>query len=393
MDPIALGGGSIATLKPLRDRFGRHLARWAGTGGFLEWWGRSLAAWVPARWRRALGMDRGRLLLQPEADGVQLRLQRSGGIRELASLPGHAGGELELRAAIAGHLADLPRWLLLPAAAGLRRRLVLPAAARERLRDVVGFEIDRQTPFSADAVAFDARMLGRRGDGQLDVELVVVPAATLAAQGERLGPLADGLAGADLADGDGVPLGVNLLPPAQRRLQRDPARGWNLVLAALAIAATIGAMAQLLDNRARALEDLQARADGEARAAREVALQRQQLASLVQGRAFIEKQRRERPTAIEVIDAAARRLPDNTSLEKLAIDNHQLMLIGVSGEASALVGRMSDGGPWRSPALTGVLQPDAESGRDRFTLVADLAPPAPAATAASAQGGSDGGRH
>src|SRR5690606_41838471 len=128
-------------------------------------------------------------------------------------------------------------------------------------------------------------------------------------------------------------------------------------------------------------------------AAREVALQRQQLATLVQGRAFIEKQRRERPTAIEVIDAAARRLPDNTSLEKLAIDNHQLMLIGVSGEASALVGRMSDGGPWRSPALTGVLQPDAESGRDRFTLVADLAPPAPAATAASAQGGSECVRH
>src|SRR3546814_14853107 len=41
--PFALGGGSIATLTPLRDRFGRQLARWAGSGDFLAWWGRSLA--------------------------------------------------------------------------------------------------------------------------------------------------------------------------------------------------------------------------------------------------------------------------------------------------------------------------------------------------------------
>ncbi len=83
-----------------------------------------------------------------------------------------------------------------------------------------------------------------------------------------------------------------------------------------------------------------------------------------------------------MLDAAARRLPDDTSLEKLAIDNQELTLIGLSAEASALVGRMADGGPWRAPALTGVLQPDPGSGRDRFTLVAEL----------GAQGGGDAAR-
>ena len=382
MDPFALGGGSIATLTPLRDRFGRHLARWAGTGDFLAWWGRSLAAWVPPRWRRAVGLDRGRLLLQPDAAGVQLRLQRDDGIRDLAALPHPEDGDLGLRAALPHEFADLPRWLLLPAASGLRRRLVLPAAARERVRDVVGFEIDRQTPFTADAVAHDARVLGRRGADQLDVELVVVPTATLDAQRARLGVLAEGLAGVDLAGGDGAPLGVHLLPSAQRRAQRDPARAWNLVLGVVAVAATVAMLAQLLDNRERALAQLQARADQEARAAREVSLQRQQLATLVEGRAFIEGLRSQRPAAIEVLDAAARRLPDDTSLEKLAIDNQQLTLIGLSAEASALVGRMADGGPWRAPALTGVLQPDPGSGRDRFTLVAEL----------GAQGGGDAAR-
>ena len=123
MDPIALGGGSIATLKPLRDRFGRHLSRWAGTGGFLSWWGRSLEGWIPARWRRAVGMDRGRLLLQMEGTGLLVRLQRADGLRELARLPATAPAEAELRAALGAESADLPRWLVLPASAGLRRRL------------------------------------------------------------------------------------------------------------------------------------------------------------------------------------------------------------------------------------------------------------------------------
>ena len=374
-------------MTPLRDRFGRHAARWAGAGGFFAWWGRSLAAWLPRPWRLALGLDRGRLLLQPDADAVQLRLQDGDGVRDLAHVPGLAAADGDaLAALLSPELADLPRWLLLPAAAGLRRRLFLPAAAAERLRDVVGFEIDRQTPFTPDAVAFDARLLGRRdGDGQLDTELVVVPRETLSAQLDALGPLAGNLAGIDVAGGDGTPLGVNLLPLAQRRQQLDPWRGWNWVFGAVALLAIAMMLWQLLDNRDRAAQALQARADREAVAARAVSLQRQQLVDLVEGRAFLDRLRNARPTAIEVLDALARRLPDNTYLEKMAIENDRLLLIGLSSEASALVGRLEGARPWRSPALTGALQPDPRSGRDRFTLTADLtiAPDASATAAAS----------
>jgi len=387
-----MGGGSIVTLRlpvssGLRDRFGRQVARWTGTGGFFAWWGRSLAAWLPRRWRLALGLDRGRLLLQPDADAVQLRLQDGDGVRDLAHVPGLAAADGDaLAALLSPELADLPRWLLLPAAAGLRRRLFLPAAAAERLRDVVGFEIDRQTPFAPDAVAFDARLLGRRdSDGQLDTELVVVPREALSAQLDALGPLAGSLAGIDVAGGDGTPLGVNLLPLAQRRQQLDPWRGWNWVFGAVALLAIAMMLWQLLDNRDRAAQALQARADREAVAARAVSLQRQQLVDLVEGRAFLDRLRNARPTAIEVLDALARRLPDNTYLEKLAIENDRLLLIGLSSEASALVGRLEGARPWRSPALTGALQPDPRSGRDRFTLTADLAitPAAPAPVPAS----------
>lgn len=331
---------------------------------FLAWWGRALAAWLPPAWRRALGMDRGRMLLRAGDDA-----------RDVPEA-----------------MSDLPRWLLMPAASGLRRRLVLPAAAADRLRDVAGYEIDRQTPFAKDAVTYDARVLGRRGDGQVDVELVVVPRARLDEQLAQLGDAATQLAGADLADADGEPVGVNLLPMDLRRRRHDPMRGWNALLALVFVAATATMLAVVLHNREDAARRLQAQVAQQASAARAVSMQRAELVALVGGRAWILRERAARPQLVSVLDEVARRLPDDTWLDKLAVDNDRLLLIGRSAQASALVARMEGAPQWRSPALTGTLQPDPRSGRDRFTLAADLAVAPAAKTAANPTGGADAGR-
>lgn len=368
----------------LRSRFGAGVGRWRGAGGFFAWWWRSLVAWLPRRWRVALGIDRGRLLLQPDIDAVQLRLQDGEGLRDLGHVPGLAdAGADPLAGLLAPRLADLPRWLLLPGARALRRRLVLPAAAAERLRDVVSFEIDRQTPFAADAVAFDARLLGRReGDGQLDVELVAVPRPALDAQLALLGPLADNLAGIDVAGPDGVPLGVNLLPLAQRRRQVDPWRRWNWLLAGVGLLALVLALWTLLQNRRAAADELQQLTNREAASAKRVSQQRQQLVGLVEGRAFLDRLRAGRPTAVELLDALTRRLPDGTYLEKFAIEDNRMLLIGLSDSASSVVSRLEGEKLWRAPALTGAVQPDPRTNKDRFTLTADIA----LSPAAQAQG-------
>lgn len=367
----------------LRDRMGRigllDSARRLSPGGrgFLDWWLRSLAAWLPPRWRATLGLGRDRLLLSEDGDALQLRLQAGDGVRDLGRLP--AGTDLGIDAdplatVLAPAVADLPRWLVLPAAAGLRRRLVLPAAAAERLRDVVSFEIDRQTPFPANTVAFDARVLARRAaDGQLDAELVVVPLAALQPRMDALGPLAATLAGVELADSAGAPLGVNLLPPAQRRQRTDPWRGWNWALALVAVVALAAGLWQVLANRRAAADAFEAGIDARAPEARRASLQRQRLVDAVQGQAFLDQARAGRPSAIEIMDELSRRLPDSTYLEKLALEGDKLVLIGLSTEASSLPQRLEGSKLWKSPALTGALQPDPRTQRDRFTLMADLA--------------------
>lgn len=366
--------------RTLRDRLrlGAGVPAMGGMRGLAAWWSRGLMAWLPRRWRAALGLDRGRLLMQPDPAGLQLRLEDGDGLRDLARLPAldetgpSATASLLSLLTPASH--DLPRWLLLPASVALRRRLTLPAAAAERLRDVVGFEIDRQTPFAAAEVAYDARVLGRReGDAQLDAELVAVPRTALSAADAALGDLAASLAGIDVLGADGVPLGVNLLDPSQRRQQADPMRTWNVVLAVLALVACAAMLWQVLQNRRAAADAFEQVATERARQARVVSEQRAQIVAIVEGQAFLDRKRAAQATSIEVLDELSRRLPDNTYLEKLGIEGGRITLIGRSTEASALIGRLEGSPAWRAPALAGALQPDPRTGRDIFTLTAELA--------------------
>ena len=346
----------------------RLLAAW-------RWWTAALLAWLPLRLRERLGLLPQRLLLHPQGADLAIALERAGEARALAVLPWQddSNAAAVLARVLAPQLADMPRWLVLPAGSGLRRTLRLPAAAAERLRDVVSFEIDRQTPFSAQTAVFDARVVALRDDGQLDAELVVVPRRTLDDALAALGPVADTLAGVDLDDGSGQALGIDLLPAARRLHRVDPRRRWNLLLAAIALCALMAGMWQVLDNRraaADAFEDASRPVIAQARAA---SAQRQRLTALIEGMQFLEAQRAARPTMVEILDELSQRLPDSTYLEKLAVENDRLLLIGLSSEASALVGQLEGSPLWRSPALTGALQPDPRSRRDRFTLTASLA--------------------
>lgn len=356
------------------ERLGQLGARLRlGGGSFLEWWGQALASWLPPRWQRALGVDRGRVLLLVSGDVVQVRLQEGGATRGLGELPLQAPGADPLARVLQPAEAELPRWVLVPASHALRPRLSLPLAAAGRLRDVVAFEIDRQTPFSAGAVAFDVRLLSRRDrEGRIDAEMVVVPRQRLDPLRASLEPLAPRLSGIDVADADGVPLGVNLLPPAERR-HDDPWRPWNLGLATLMVLLVAATLWQLLDNRRAAADALEQRIAADAEASRQAAARRQALQALVAGQAFLDQARAAHPTTVEIMEELSRRLPDDTYLEKLAIDGERIMLVGLSDEAPALVERLQDSPLWESPALAGALQPDPASGRDRFTLVATLA--------------------
>lgn len=339
---------------------------------FGAWWMRCLLATLPPRWRSFLGATEDCLLLSREGDELVVRWKSAQSEHELVRSPMAVVAD-DLERLLKSRVAGLSRWWLLPHGAGIRRRLLFPANASRHLRQVVGFEIDRVTPFPASSVQYDVRVLGLREEGQIEVELAVVPQRMFEKSMQEPAALAVSLAGVDMADTDGNPLGFNFLPSSDRRRAHDPMRYWNMLLLGVALLAAVAAAAQVLDDRRGAADVFEAELQGMAPKARLVAMQRDQLVDLVEGMGFLDGKRAAQPAVTEVWNEVTLRLPDGTWLEKLAIEGDRLQLAGYSDDASSLVARMEGSSLWRKPTLTGALQSDGSSGRNRFTLTAELA--------------------
>lgn len=363
MSVIDALAGSLAT--PLSQVRSRWLA--SPLPGWLSAWIAGLSLWLPERWRSLLRDEDTRIWLLPEGDGWRARSGAASNPERDLIIP--AGAELGSE--------DWPkhsaRWILLPAGSVLRRELRLPTAAAERLRDVVRHQIDRETPFSAEQAAFDARVLGRdEGGKMLRVELVVLPMAVLDHAVAALARIGAAVRGVDVADAHGKPLGLNLLPTAQRERQRDPTLGINLALLGFSVLALVFAFWQTLDNRRAAVAALEVQVEEQRQAARRVSALRDRLGDAVEGANFLAQARSERTRAIDLLNDLSRRLPDGTWLERLNVADGRVVVTGFSNQASALVGGLQESTYLHAPALAGSLQPDPRSGRDRFTLTAEL---------------------
>lgn len=338
---------------------------------FRAWWKASLLSWLPERWQATLGVSDALLLLSPRDGGVEVLHLQHGHRRTLTSLPGPLDAKT-LESAISAREANLPRFALLPANAVLRRHLRLPATATGRLHDMLRFEIDRQTPFTADQVYFDAHLLGYLDDGQLEAELVVAPCRIVDGLLSPHDAWHDQIDGVDVLMDDGLPLGVNLLPRTRRRQRREPMRGLNRLLLLTALVMLVLAGRQFLENRRNAATHLTAQVEAAAVRARAVSVQRQQLQDFVDGHQFFARQRAQKPTATAIINELSLRLGDGTWLEKLSIEGNRMQMIGMSSSASSLVSQLESASLWKTPALTGVVQSGNGGTPERFTLIAEL---------------------
>jgi general secretion pathway protein L len=360
LDVLAAGLGKPAA---------RLRARWFSSPlpAWFDAWLAALLLWLPERWRAVLRSTDSRLWLLPAGDGNWTL--RSGNDQDGYSEIAVASGST---LSLTQWPLDRARWLLLPAPAVLRRELRLPLAAADRLRDLLRHQIDRETPFTADQVAFDARVLGRDDSGkQIRVALVVLPLATLNTHVAAANAIGGGLRGVDVANKDGHPLGLNLLPSTQREHRRDPTVQLNLLLLAISVIALFYAGWQSLDNRREAVAALTAEVETQRTAARQSAALRKRLDDAVEGASFLAQARSERPRVIDLLNDLSERLPDGTWLERLNIADRRVIVVGYSDQASALVARLQQSPHLGAPALAGSLQPDPRSGRDRFTITAE----------------------
>lgn len=357
-------------LEPLRLRYYD-----SPVPGWLRLIADSLLSALPAGVRRQLGATRRRLLLSANGNELQLRALVDDQVSLIGMVPLDDVQLLEdLRARLDAGASGVPRWLLLDAGQVLRPVLAVPAGAEPRLREMMAHEIDRQTPFALDQVVFEPRVIARDpGTRQLRVELVVLPLARLQSLLERLGPLAAGLAGIDVVGADGVALGVNLLPQGARVVGADRARALNVALGLAFGLVLFASLWITLGNREQAHVAWTGRVAAAQAEAREARKLHGALDASVRAANFLARQRATQPTVLEVLSDLTRRLPDDTWLEKIAINGGNVVLIGQSDRASSLVVLLQGSTLIHKPTLAGSVQSDPRTGKERFTLTAVIA--------------------
>jgi general secretion pathway protein L len=355
----------------LRARFqGSQAAR------FLQWWWGELRQMLPATWQARMQHARRRLIVRMTETDLAVAVYESGRLHEIDRFPLEQDSDLQrqqLRDLLnERELLEAPRDLLLPEARVLRKEVVMPAAAESNLRQALSFEMDRQTPFGADEVCFDYRILSRDKDsGQLRLELLVTLSEPLDRDIARLAPRGMAPTGADV-EVEGLPAGVNLLPLDRRFRMVNRRARFQLGLGAAVVALLVLVMAQSIwlrrhqiDEVAEAMEQVR----GEAMRVQEV---RDQIQDATEAANFMREQRASKMQTVKVLAEVTRILPDDTFLDRLMIGQGNVQMQGKSANAQRLIELVNESAMFRDASFRGPTRLDTRSNKEIFDLTATL---------------------
>ncbi|HEY4293828.1 PilN domain-containing protein [Luteibacter sp.] len=357
---------------------------WRGSvlPGFLRWWGGELAPLVPVRWREAFAGGQRWYVIERGEDGWRLR--RAGEVASVAEIADSDGAEH--RAGVLAHAlaeadpADRRIALVLPAAQVLRRRLVLPVAARDNLRQVVGFDLDRQTPFRPEDIHYGVRELEETAsEGRFVAELAATPRLTLDPLLDELATLGVHPDRVDVSQGSSL-AGVDLLPPVRAPRRVDRRRRLNAALMMAIVLLVFAGMASWLHNRHVALETMTATVESMRADAQKVTALRQRLADSAGASGFLARKKTESPSILPVLEELTHRLPDDTWLERFTLNGTgQLGFQGQSPQAARLIDGLKGARTIGEPSFQGTIQSDPTSGKERFYMQAKALTPRPEA--------------
>src|ERR1019366_2504348 len=87
--------------------------------------------------------------------------------------------------------------------------------------------------------------------------------------------------------------------------------------------------------------------------------------------------KRKGPLTVALINDISQRLPQDTYLERLQIENKQVQLQGQAQEAAKLIALLGASPCLGNPGCQGQVQPDPRTGKERFQINADLKECAP----------------
>ena len=337
---------------------------------FLQWWVEQLAGLVPRNLRWFGSSARETLLVTPvralaTSDEVVIEHRRNG--RETLvgrfRLDGSVPQELS-------PLANTPATLRVGKADVLSKMLSLPIAARGDLKQALGFEMDRETPFSAGELYWTYRIEGiDREQKRLAVRLLLTPKAAAAEFLRAFCHIGIVPTHAEVADGADAGSVLPLVEDSYLKNPRSPmlklAVGACVALSSAAIVTPFVRQSIALteyDNRIAVLRTAVAQAQKV----------RREIEQISASADLIQDERRKFGIPLEIIAAVTRTLPDDTYLAELSLRQRKLTLNGRSSAAAKLIERLTDASGFRNVSFAAPVTRLNDLHVDFFTIAMEV---------------------
>jgi len=348
-----------------------------------RWWVGELKSLVPAGVRDWFLTREGNVAL--ELGNTQVTVSRydeqsQGKIeREILSLAEHDDEHMAQRI-MRGFDVRMTRVILrLSANQVLRKVISVPAALEENLKEAVSYDIDRHTPFQLEQVYFDVAVVARQEEkNTLSVLLAVVAkknVTQLMAQIERWGLAVDSvqMAGTRMPKITGA---ENFSPEfvSEAHAPKKNRTKGHLNIAAVGVVLMLFAAVLVypLVQQQAVLSQLRADISSSQKEAKIATETRNQLDRIVEEANFIVKKKREVLSALSVLNALTRLLPNDSYLSLLEMKNNLVRIQGQSVAASNLIGYVEQSPLFQGAKFNGQLTKDRRTGLQRFYLTTNL---------------------
>lgn len=264
---------------------------------------------------------------------------------------------------------SLPRLLKVPEQAMLSTSFQLPAAAGASLTQMMAFEIDRHTPFTAEQVYWCHHINeAERGDQQISVTLTVVPKQWVERQLQQLSEWSLPVTALCLETASGI----QRIPLVPETVESSSRQILNIGLMALATVLFLVMLYQPVVHYADAEEVLRPQFLQLKKQAEQIRAIEKQNEAIATQLSFIDDRRSDYSARIVLLASLSSLLPEHTWLERSSIESDRLLIRGESAAASDLVALLMETEQFSDVRFSAPTTHNAQTGKDRFQIEAVL---------------------
>ncbi|MEQ1528051.1 MAG: PilN domain-containing protein [Methylococcales bacterium] len=347
---------------------------------FLRWWGRELSFLVPEKIKHLVNEKQGVIIIRPVSDQFELSYVLGEHTESLGMIARNESGQERFKMLLADdeRLSKAQTVLRLTNQQVIEKELGLPSVAKENLHQVVGYELDRYTPFKAEEVYYAVKPVPDvvNEPGQIRVNLLLTTRSVLDDIYKEVKALGCSPLFVDFEEdaNDFSQRGdyYNLLPYWLREKTAKSSQLLHAALVATVLLLLGTALVLPLWFQYQTVNVLQAKIDEIEPEAKKIKALQLEIDNIIEKTKKLIAEKNAAPQVVTVLNALSELIKDDTWLAYAQYSEGQLQIQGESPTAATLIAALEDSEYFADARFVSPVTQDKVSGLERFQIAVNV---------------------